>query len=127
METFMEAEGCDWNDPRLHAIDLEYHNLNPDRGLFIGLELEGVVERLTTAEEIRQAIKRPPSDTRAAVRGLCVERFNEQIHRIQWEKIVFKNGLLKKELDLRNLFNQDDVVSLRDRVERAVHFKEIFD
>lgn len=127
METFMEAEGCDWHDPHLPAIDLEYHNLNPDRGLFIGLEKEGVVERLTTGVEIKQAMKKPPSDTRAAIRGLCVERFNAQIYKIQWEKIVFNNGLKKKELDLRGLFDQDNIVSLRNRVKRAVHLKEIFD
>ncbi|MFQ5579384.1 MAG: depupylase/deamidase Dop [Nitrospiria bacterium] len=126
METFMEAESCDWEDPRLRAIDLEYHNLDPARGLFIGLELEGEVERLTTEEEIRQAMTKPPSDTRAAIRGLCVERFNAQIDQIQWEKVVFKNGVLKKELDLRGLFDQDDIVSLRERVERAVDFKQIF-
>lgn len=126
METFMEAECCDWQDPRLRAIDLEYHNLDPARGLFIGLELEGTVDRLTTEEEIRQAMKKPPSDTRAAIRGLCVERFHAQIHQIQWEKVVFNKGLIKKELDLRSLFDQDDIVSLRERVEGARHFKELF-
>ncbi|MFQ5779291.1 MAG: depupylase/deamidase Dop [Nitrospiria bacterium] len=126
METFMEAEGCGWDDPRLRGIDLEYHNLNPDRGLFIGLEKEGAVERLTTDAEIAQGMGTPPSDTRAAVRGLCVARFADQIDRIQWEKVVFQNGLSKKELDLRNLFEPDEIATLRTRVGQASHFKELF-
>src|SRR5262249_44034147 len=75
LESFMEAEGCGWDDPRLKAFDLEYHNLHPDRGLFIGLEMEGRMERLTTDAEIKQAILAPPADSRASIRGICADKF----------------------------------------------------
>jgi Pup amidohydrolase len=126
IETFVEAEGCGWADPRLKGIDLEYHNLNPERGLFIALEMEGRIRRLTTDPMIKEAITAPPADTRAAIRGRCVERFYDQIHRIQWERIVFQNGLFKKELDLQNLFDPEEIASLLARIERASNITDIF-
>lgn len=127
LETFIDAEGTGWDDPRLKGLDLEYHNLHPDRGLFIGLEMEGKMERLASDAEIKKALTQPPADTRAAVRGLCVERFYDQIQQIQWERVVFQSGLFKKELDLRDLFDPSRIASLRTRINQASHFKEIFD
>jgi proteasome accessory factor A len=126
LESFVEAEGCAWDDPRLKALDLEYHNLHPDRGLFIGLEMEGRMRRLTSDAEIKEAITAPPADSRAAIRGLCVERFYDEIHRIQWERVIFKNGLFKKELDLGNLFDPGDIAALRTRIHLASTVKDIF-
>src|SRR5678816_1046057 len=37
LETFREAEGLDWNDPWLQSLDLEYHNIDPVKGLFHAL------------------------------------------------------------------------------------------
>ena len=41
LETFMQEERIGWDDPWLASLDLEYHNVNPERGLFLGLEAEG--------------------------------------------------------------------------------------
>ena len=41
LETFMREERIGWDDPWLASLDLEYHNVNPERGLFLGLEAEG--------------------------------------------------------------------------------------
>ena len=37
LETFMEAEGLSWDDPWLQSLDLEYHNIDPEKGLFFGV------------------------------------------------------------------------------------------
>lgn len=126
LETFMDAEGCGWDDPRLRGLDLEYHNLSPDRGLFIGLEMEGAMERLTTDAEIKEAMTTPPADTRAAIRGLCIEKFYDQIHRIQWERVVFQNGLFHKTLEMNSLFDPVEIAALRARIGAAKSVKEIF-
>jgi len=75
---FMEAEGIGWEDPWLKSLDLEYHNLDPARGLFLGLEAEGKAPRVTTSECIRQAVSAPPPDTRAAGRSALVRRLVER-------------------------------------------------
>ena len=37
LETFIESEGLSWDDPWLQSIDLEYHNIDPLRGLFFAV------------------------------------------------------------------------------------------
>src|SRR5439155_17818549 len=34
---YMECEGLDWQDDMLQSLDLEYHNANPETGLYYGL------------------------------------------------------------------------------------------
>jgi len=126
METFVDAEGAGWDDARLMAIDLEYHNINPDRGLFIAMEMNGTMNRLTTESEIKEAIYSPPSDTRAAIRGLCVDRFHEQIHRIQWERIIFNKGFFKKELDMSHLFDPEKILALQAQLKGITDISQFF-
>lgn len=87
LESYMEAEGIWWEDPGLRSLDLEYHNIDPEAGLFYALEQGGQMARLVTDEEIDAATGRPPRDTRAFLRGTCVERFSPAIRRIGWSRI----------------------------------------
>ena len=61
-----------------HSFDLQYHNINPERGLYYQLEKEGKVERIVTDEEVNQAMKGPPETTRAKFRGNMVKLANEK-------------------------------------------------
>jgi proteasome accessory factor A len=72
LETYREAERIGWDDPMLKSLDLEYHNLHPDRGLCFGLEDEGRGPRLTTDRVISLAQDNPPRNTRAFGRGELV-------------------------------------------------------
>jgi proteasome accessory factor A len=126
MDTFVESEGCEWDDASLIAIDLEYHNMSPDRGLFLAMEMNGSMNRLSSDPEIKEAMHTPPSDTRAAIRGLCVDRFNEQIHRIQWEKIIFNKGLFKKEIDLSQLFEPESIRELKNQLYAITNISQYF-
>lgn len=69
LETFIESEGLDWNDPWIKSLDLAYHNLDPQRGLFFGLLEEGRALRFTTDSAIQLATQNPPRNTRAFGRG----------------------------------------------------------
>lgn len=109
LETFVREERLAWDDPWLTSLDLEYHNMNPDRGLYLGLEAEGKTWRMTTERDIAQAVTAGPSDTRGGLRGLCVRRFPEQITTMQWERIQFSGGLRTRTLEMGDLFNPDDV------------------
>ncbi|MGZ9159319.1 MAG: proteasome accessory factor PafA2 family protein, partial [Nitrospira sp.] len=109
LETFVREERLAWDDPWLTSLDLEYHNMSPDRGLFLGLEAEGKTWRMTTERDITQALSAGPSDTRGGLRGLCVRRFPEQITTMQWERIQFSGGLRARTLEMGDLFHPDDV------------------
>jgi proteasome accessory factor A len=109
LETFVREEQIGWDDPWLASLDLEYHNVDPERGLHRGLEAEGKVWRLTTEEDIQQALAAGPPDTRGGIRGLCVRRFSDQISQMQWERIRFSGGWRPLTLDMRDLFDPADV------------------
>ncbi|HKC93956.1 MAG TPA: proteasome accessory factor PafA2 family protein [Nitrospira sp.] len=73
LESFRESEGLEWTDPMLKSLDLEYHNLNPKKGLYYGLLEEGRAPRLTTDKAIDLAMEHPPKNTRAFARGELVK------------------------------------------------------
>jgi proteasome accessory factor A len=73
LESYREAEGLEWSDPMLKSLDLEYHNLNPKKGLYYGLMEEGRVPRLTTDKAIDLAVEHPPRNTRAFGRSELVK------------------------------------------------------
>ena len=52
LETFAEEEGVAWDDPWLQSLDLEYHNIDLDEGLYYGIPMR----RLVTDEQIDAAL-----------------------------------------------------------------------
>src|SRR5215510_8014820 len=92
LEALQQEERLSWSDPWLQSIDLEYHNLDLEHGLYYELLRKGLMRRITSEEEIKTAIFNPPETTRAFFRGRAVARFNDEISSIQWDEIVFSNG-----------------------------------
>ena len=119
LETFVREERLSWDDPWLASLDLEYHNIDPTRGLFLGLETEGKTTRITNEAEIEAAISAGPSDTRGGIRGLCIRRFPDQVKSIQWERVQFTGWLSPKVLDMNDLFDPDAVKALAQVLEAA--------
>ncbi|WP_447985188.1 proteasome accessory factor PafA2 family protein [Nitrospira sp. Nam74] len=119
LDTFVREERLGWNDPWLASLDLEYHNVDPERGLFGGLEAEGKTVRITKPEAVTAAMSGGPSDTRGGIRGQCIRRFPDEIKSVQWEHVQFKGGLMPKTLDLSDLFEPDAVRTLSSILETA--------
>jgi proteasome accessory factor A len=57
------------SDPRIALLDLSYHDVNRERGLFHLLQRKGMVDRVVTDDAIDDAMVRPPQTTRARLRG----------------------------------------------------------
>lgn len=55
--------------PRLAMLDLSYHDVNRNRGIFYLMQAKGMVERVVTEEKIARAVIEPPQTTRARLRG----------------------------------------------------------
>ncbi len=85
LETFVESEEIEWDDPWLQSIDLEYHNTNVEESLFYGLPMQRVV----TDEQIQAAMHTPPADTRAYFRGKSLNKFEDAVKTVQWDSISF--------------------------------------
>src|SRR6058998_1943396 len=92
LNALQEEEKLSSSDPWLQSIDLEYHSVDLDRGLYYEVLRKGLMRRVTTEDEIKSAIFNPPETTRAFFRGRTVARFNDEISSIQWDEIVFANG-----------------------------------
>jgi Pup amidohydrolase len=76
----------------VQMMDLQYHDLRPDKGLYYLLERQGQVERIVTDEEITRAITHPPEDTRAYFRGQCLKRYGGEVFGVNWDSISFGIG-----------------------------------
>ena len=106
---FIDSEGVSWDDPWLKSLDLEYHNLDPERGLYRGLEQTGGIYSMFSESEVQLAIKKPPEDTRALIRGLAVTYGMDKIKNIHWTGIEFKDGNF---IDLSQVVTSTDVEHL---------------
>ncbi len=69
IEAYRERHGLALADPKVALIDLQYHDVSTDRGLFYKLSDRGLVERICTDEDINAAMDLPPQTTRAKLRG----------------------------------------------------------
>jgi proteasome accessory factor A len=105
IEQFRQMEKLSPDDPWLRSLDLAYHLLDRQEGLFYGLMEPGALELPYTLEDITSHSLCPPSTTRAAVRGRCIEKFGAAVSATQWDYILLQGAHKKIELDLRNLFD----------------------
>jgi proteasome accessory factor A len=99
LEGYRRRDGLDWASPRLAAIDLQYADTRPDRGLALRLEQRGSLRRITTDPEVARAMDQAPQDTRAWFRGECVRRFGGRVAAASWDSVIFdvpgRNSLVR--------------------------------
>ena len=82
------ATASRWDDAQLAAMDLQYHDLRPEKSLAARVGLE----RIATDEEATRAMTEPPPDTRAYFRGRCLQRWPDEIVAANWDSLVFDVG-----------------------------------
>ncbi|MFM8522656.1 MAG: Pup--protein ligase [Acidimicrobiaceae bacterium] len=78
LEAFRNRHELALDDSRVHLVDLQYHDICRDRGLFYKLEHNGLVNRTCTDEEIETARVLAPRTTRAKLRGDFIKRAKEK-------------------------------------------------
>lgn len=88
LEAYQDRHGCGWGDPRMAAVDLQYHDLRPARSLFARLDTETLVDAGTVAA----AVVDPPRSTRAWFRGECLKRWPGSVATANWDSLVFDLG-----------------------------------
>jgi proteasome accessory factor A len=88
VEAYRGDTGCGWDDPALHSVDLEYHNIDPAKSLFHALPME----RFVSEADVADAQTDPPSDTRALGRAKlvrhCVERGARAPYAFDWSGVA---------------------------------------
>jgi proteasome accessory factor A len=69
IEDYRRRHDLPLSHPRIAMLDLQYHDVNRDRGLYYLLQRRDKVDRITTDAEIDEARTLPPQTTRAKLRG----------------------------------------------------------
>jgi proteasome accessory factor A len=89
LEQYRDRDGLEWNDAKLHLIDLQYSDIRPDKGLYQRLVRLGKIDRLLDDAEVADAMHLPPEDTRAYFRGRCLEKYADRIAAASWDSVIF--------------------------------------
>lgn len=88
-DAYRERHQLEWADARLAAMDIQYHDMRPGRGLARKLGLETIVDDA----EVQDAVSMPPDDTRAYFRGECLRKWPDDIVAANWDSLVFDVGM----------------------------------
>ncbi len=92
IESYMAKKGCGWEDSRVSMMDLQYHDVNLQKGLYYALERGGYVERIVSYDEIAKAETMPPLDTRAYFRAMCLKKYPKEVYAASWSSVLFDIG-----------------------------------
>ena len=88
VDGYAERHSISPGDARLKAIDLQYHDLRPDRCL----ARRAGLETLISPGDVAAATREPPTTTRAYFRGRCLAKYPEAIVAANWDSMVFDAG-----------------------------------
>jgi len=92
IDSFRTRHGLAPRHERVQMVDLQYHDVRRDKGLYHRLEASGRIQRLVSDAEIDHAIAAPPTDTRAWFRGECIRRFPDAVVAAGWDSVVLDRG-----------------------------------
>lgn len=73
---------------KLRALDLQWHDLRPEKSVVQKLRQAGRVKQLFSDAEVQWAAANPPSQTRAYVRGSLIKNFPAGVAAAGWGGIV---------------------------------------
>ncbi len=88
VDGFAARHGLRRADPRLKALDLQYHDMRPEKCLADRVGLQ----RLIADDDVRSAMTDPPESTRAYFRGRCLAKWPADIVAANWDSLVFDVG-----------------------------------
>ena len=78
IDAYRAKHGLALGHPRIAQLDLAYHDIHRNRGLYYLLEKRGKVARVTTDLKIFEAKSVPPQTTRARLRGEFIRKAQER-------------------------------------------------
>ncbi len=131
LDAFADSEGLDWGKPEdrswLQSQDLEYHNVDPQEGLYLMLESagDGSVFRYSDSTSIEAAVVTPPAGTRAWFRGRVLEKFGAQVRSLNWDSIEFGVQGRVQTVDLKSCVDADTAAIFNRRLDQAGTVEEL--
>lgn len=123
MAEFLEDSGLPGDMGTLQAFDLEYHNLDPEAGLYRALEQSGAARRVASDADVLRAADCPPADTRAFLRGLCITRFGDAVRSVTWSRVNLDVSGTTVLLDMSDMVD-GSVAAVNAQAARAANLDE---
>ncbi len=78
IDRYRAKHGLPLAHPKVALMDLAYHDVNRDRGLYYLLERRGKVDRAVDEDRIQKATREPPQTTRAKLRGDFIKQAKQK-------------------------------------------------
>ena len=116
---FQTAQNISDSDPWLRSLDLEYHRLDEEEGLYFGLEKAGAMRLIPDEAAVVRGFTEPPPSTRAYFRGRCVQKFTAAIISAQWDHVTIATSDGPLKISLLDLFAPADVLRYREAIDTA--------
>jgi proteasome accessory factor A len=116
IERYRAKHSLPLSSPRVAQIDLAYHDINRNRGLYYLLERRGNVDRVARDLDIFEAKSVPPQTTRARLRGEFIKRAQEKRRdfTVDWVHLKLNDQAQ------RTVLCKDPFRSVDDRVEKLI-------
>ncbi len=116
VRAMIDRHGLDPQSAKLKTLDLQYHDVDPERSLHRRLLDRGRMRRLFTDEQIEAATLQPPERTRAYFRGETVRRFPDSVAAANWDALVLDTG----ERHLKRVPMMDPLRGNKSKTERLL-------
>jgi proteasome accessory factor A len=116
---FQSSQNLSNTDPWLQSLDLEYHRLDRQEGLYYGLEQSGAIRIVADETLVRRAIAEPPRTTRAYIRGRCIQKFASYVISAQWDHITLQGTHGPLKISLLNVFTPEELAVYAKAVNAA--------
>ena len=116
LSAYAAKHGLDWSHPRLAQLDLAYHDIDPDRGLFNVLQRRGLAARVVDGARVEAAKDDPPQTTRAKLRGefIKVAKEHRRDYTVDWVHLKLNDQAQ------RTVLCKDPFLAKDHRVERLI-------
>ena len=116
VEAYRSKHDLGLGDARIQLLDLQYHDIDTERGLFYKLQRRGLVERTITDDAIESALASAPTTTRAHLRGAFIKRAKERKrdYTVDWVHLKL-NDQAQRTVLCKDPFRADD-----ERVDKLI-------
>jgi proteasome accessory factor A len=116
VDRYRAKHGFPLSHPRAALMDLAYHDVNRERGLYYLLERRGKMERIAAERQIQKAMREPPQTTRARLRGEFIRQAKQRRrdYTVDWVHLKLNDQAQ------RTVLCKDPFKSVDERVEQLI-------
>src|SRR5947207_7272630 len=116
IERYRAKHGMSLSHPKVALMDLAYHDVNRERGLYYLLERRDRMQRVVPDRQVQRAMREPPQTTRARLRGefIRMAKQKRRDYTVDWVHLKLNDQAQ------RTVLCKDPFKAVDDRVEQLI-------